>query len=450
MRGDSKVESSEYGNTLAKMYTDGCSHKEMVNMTMKMFPEITETKAYNKMRTKLHTLSKNGLIQMRPNGYRPGMKSTNDELETETSQVGKQSMSFNAKDNSTTYEAVINVPHDKPLTPELVMKAHNLESALWEVMSYTSNLWQQQTKNENKIDLYQTKITVRPRKQIELSISDIDEYFKHSKAFIPKQEIKPVRYTTDGDTLVIKVPDLHIGLLAWADECGNNYDLKIAKKNFLYCISDVADRCKYKDIKQIVFATLGDILHVDNNLQQTSHGTFQQTDGRLGKIIEAAETMMIEALSMLEPIAPIKYVYVSGNHDSLSGYLFAKLMETRYRMDKNIEFDVKPNPIKHVIIGKTLIIFHHGDAPTKNIEQAAYNFCKEQILSDIKWVEMNVGHLHDQFYYTKDGITIRHMPALCNSSYWEHQQLYKGDDRCVVCDIYNDEHGRRETWQSNL
>lgn len=72
------MESSEYGNTLAKMYTDGCSHKEMVDMTMKMFPEINEHKAMNKMRAKLHTLSKNGLIQMRPNGYRPGMKSTND------------------------------------------------------------------------------------------------------------------------------------------------------------------------------------------------------------------------------------------------------------------------------------------------------------------------------------------------------------------------------------
>ena len=192
------------------------------------------------------------------------------------------------------------------------MEAHGLDCHLWEVLSYKSNFWQAQQKGGEKLDLYQTKIVVKPKKQTEITLQDIDNYFADKKYAIPEVLIKKVEYKTDGDTLIIKIPDLHICLLSWKDECGENYDLKIAKENFLYCIADVVDRTRNRKIKQVLLVTLGDILHVDNDNQTTTKGTFQQVDGRIAKIINCAETMFVSAIEMLKDVAPVKCIYTSG------------------------------------------------------------------------------------------------------------------------------------------
>lgn len=441
------MERERYKSLIAEMYNANCTHDKMVQETIKCYPELTYTSASGRMRHTLDILSGEGKIQRRSNGKRTCQTTVVKNTEPLNTNKFPQSVSF--KDGATTIEKVVALMDNELITPTTIMRAHGMDSSLWEVLSYKSNYWQSQVQGGKTIDLYQTKLTVKPKNQIELTIDDIDKYFMTHDNSIPYERLTVPEYETDGDTLVIKVPDLHIGLLAWRNECGEDYDLKIAKSNFLSCITDVRRRCEEKPLKKIIIVTLGDVLHTDNDKQTTEHGTFQQTDGRLGKIIECAESMLVQAIEMLKEVAPIKYIYTSGNHDRFTGYMLAKMIENRYLNDENIEFDTAQNPFKRELIGNTLCCFHHGDAPKKNIDECVYTQCKD-LISYAKWIEINVGHLHELHTYYKDGVQVRRMPPLCNSSYWEHQQLYSGDNRCMVCDIYNDELGRMETWQSNL
>ena len=136
-------------------------------------------------------------------------------------------------DGTSTFEGIISLMEDAPITPDIIMQAHNLDAEKWSVVSYKTNFWQTQAKDGVKLLLYQSKITVKPKLQ-EVSLDSIDTYFENKDYSKNKLPIDCFEYDPNGEILDIKIPDLHIGLLAWHEETGEDYDLKIAKQHFLY------------------------------------------------------------------------------------------------------------------------------------------------------------------------------------------------------------------------
>ena len=88
--------------------------------------------------------------------------------------------SYSFQNGNHTYEDIIEVIDGREITPEIIMEAHNLKSNEWDVIAFCSNVWQQQTKTGDKIDLCQSKLTVKPKKQPEISLADVDAYFDES------------------------------------------------------------------------------------------------------------------------------------------------------------------------------------------------------------------------------------------------------------------------------
>ena len=112
------------------------------------------------------------------------------------------------------FEGIIELMAGQAITPEIVMKAHNLDSDKWNVASFTSNAWQSQVKGGKKIVLWQSKITVRPRTTKEITFADVDRYFANKDLTTPVPVAK-TNYDPKGEVLEICIPDLHAGLLAW-------------------------------------------------------------------------------------------------------------------------------------------------------------------------------------------------------------------------------------------
>lgn len=352
-------------------------------------------------------------------------------------------------DGTTTFEGIVALMDGEPITPEIIMAAHNLDRDQWDVLTYKTNFWQTQAKGGKKLLLYQSKITVKPKKSIEISFENIDRYFEKKDYSRNKLPIECYNYDKNGEILEIKVPDLHVGLLAWREETGADYDLKIVKENFFKCINDIVYRCKHKKLKKIMFITLGDILHVDNDDGTTTKGTKQQMDGRMAKITECAEDILIDSITILGELAPVEYIYIAGNHDRVCGYMLARSVKNAFRNDKNVTCDISPNPIKYRRYGVTLSLYHHGDAPKKNLAEIPMKFARPEI-SKAKFIEVNMGHYHEEEVKHINGYRIRYFPTTCASSYWEHQQAYGTDLKAIVCDIRNEDTGLRETWYTAI
>jgi hypothetical protein len=69
------------------------------------------------------------------------------------------------------------------------------------------------------------------------------------------------------------------------------------------------------------------MLNGDNLSGSTTKGTPQDSDLLYFDAIEKLYAMTIKAVETLKQKAPIDVIYISGNHDELSGYKLAKFID---------------------------------------------------------------------------------------------------------------------------
>ena len=121
-----------------------------------------------------------------------------------------------------------------------------------------------------------------------------------------------------------------------------------------------------------------------------------------------------------------------------------------YSRDTNIQFDVSPNPQKYRMIGDGTYVIGlcHGDMSKKNLTEWLQKKIRTEI-GKVKYASVHCGHLHSQSTYEKDGIIVKHLPALCESSFWEHKEGYSSD-KALMCFIYDEKIGLRETWVTEI
>lgn len=423
--------------TITDMWKQGSTFSEIADVVLKEFPEKTWEQAYYKGRDHIRTTKE----------YQDRKK------------VDKLQSSIEYKsDGSIISEKFITVRDGEEMTPDFLLEAHGLKKGLWEVTSYKNNIWNSQGKDGKQI-MYQSKLSARPTAQ-GLSFIDIDKYFQNKTFKYDKPLTKPLQYDPSGQILEVCLPDLHSGLLAWRKETGADYDVHIAKERFFKCIYDIRDRCINQYFKKIIFVTLGDLLHFDNDNQTTTKGTFQQADGRMAKIYDATLDMLIDGITVLGEMAPVEVIYIQGNHDGVTGYTLLKATEKAFRNDPNITFDTEPNPQKHRLIGKSLIGWVHGDMPKQNMGAWLQESAREEY-GKSEFAEVHAGHFHSQKTREKksldymqtdehNGIVIKYLPTICNASYWEHKQGYAKGVKTVMSFIWNEKTGLRTTWYSNI
>lgn len=392
------------------------------------YPELTYQQRYDKAR----------------NAWRRRKTISHESDNVQNDRIQRKGFEVKA-DGSRIFEDILTImEYEEDISPEEIIEAHKLDPRQWEVLSYKTNFWQAQQKGGNKMLLYQSKLSVKPKDKPEITCDDIDTYFATKNYSKDKLPIECLNYDPSGEVLEIDLADPHIGLLSWRKETGDDYDLKIVKQRFFMCINDIVERCKYKKLKKVVLIGLGDVLHVDNNNQTTTNGTFQQTDGRLEKITECAEDMLIDGITILGKLSPVEFVHLCGNHDRLTGYMLARSVKNAFKNDKNVTFDISPDPIKHKVFGVSLVVFHHGDLPKKNANDLPINFARHAI-SETRFTEVHCGHYHTEETKVVGGIRVRYLPTIAASSYWEHQQGYRSD-KAVVCYLWNEKSGLRDTW----
>lgn len=351
-------------------------------------------------------------------------------------------------------DRLIEICETENITPELIMRLHNLDPSKWEVVSYRNNEWHSQVKGGKRMVMYQSKITVRPPTAVSITMEDVDRYFE-DKTFPSPPPIPVDKHVSTGQILEIDIPDLHSGLSSWARETGEEYNLEIVRERFLRAIKDNVARSEGRKFKRVILALLGDLLHVDNDQQTTTKGTFQQVDGRMAQIFEATCDMLIEAILLLGKVAPVEVIYTTGNHDGVSGWMLLKAVELAFRNEKNVTIDNEPNPQKARVIGVTLVGFAHGDSPESNL--AGWIQVHARKLSvPIRFIEGHFGHRHAQKVKERvqtedrEGVIIRTMPTIASSSVWGHRQGYSGATLTTASFVWDEDQGLREMWYSNI
>ena len=249
---------------------------------------------------------------------------------------------------------------------DYLLRVHGYDPNQWEIVNAKQTIWNQNSNKKGMIDLYSSKITVKPRKGFNWNEENIRKIFDSlgtDKVFEP--EIYEEK-ENDRNLLFIPLADIHFGLYATMELSGEDYNTRIAKRRVRYVIDKVLERISDKHIDKIIFLVGNDGINADNIAGTTTSGTPQDNQLNWFDTIRQFTELMIEVLDKLEQIAPVLAFLVPSNHDLHSMFGICETLKAYYRNNPNITICGEATQRKYFRFGKNMIGFSH-DEKEKNV-----------------------------------------------------------------------------------
>lgn len=249
--------------------------------------------------------------------------------------------------------------------------------------------------------------------------------------------------------MVLGLTDHHFGKLCWSPETGSDYDLKIAERYFDTAVTKCLERTSTCDLTEILIPAGNDFFHFDTRQSTTEAGTHVDSDGRWAKVYQIGTESMIRAVEACRQVAPVKVIWVPGNHDHMTSYWMCQVLKATFGEQAGVTFDLhNKSPRKYHQFGKCLLGFTHGY--TEKLARLPGIMTVEQSAAWSKSTacrEWLTGHRHQsrsQHWtgtYEEDGVTVRILPSLAGTDAWHHAQGYCMARHAVQSFVYDLEYG---------
>ncbi len=340
---------------------------------------------------------------------------------------------------------------DRIQTAEQAMRKAGIDAAVWKPIKVIANSWEVVLKQDDgsgmTCPLWQVKVTCQRRipESIDESVDIIAKRIFDGKFVWPKVRYRP---TKEPSTLVVGLVDHHFGKLCWKPETNNDYDCQIASTLFSRAIDASLRKVETRNVAEIIMPIGNDFGHIDTRAGTTEAGTQQDHDGRYGKIAGILESAVINAVAKAREVAPVRVLWVGGNHDPVTSMWLCRCIHWAFKNDRNVTVDTSPCPVKYVHFGKCLLGFAHGDAPKEKAlkdlmpieradEWAASKACRE-------WL---TGHFHQQKKterigtHEEAGMVFRILPSLCGTDWWHYRNGYSMSQKATESYLYSWEYG---------
>jgi hypothetical protein len=314
---------------------------------------------------------------------------------------------------------------------ESTIKTCNVDLKKWSVDHYTI---------EENSRGYNFKLYLKKKGHLE---QDSEQLKKELKEICSGVKRTPVKYKAKQGGLLLEFApfDLHWGKLAWAEETGEDYDMKEAATALNKSIDYTIDTASKFNVSKIVFPFGNDFFQIDNEQNTTTAGTRQDTDSRFKKILREGRKLVIDTIEKLREIAPVDVVVVTGNHGGLSEFMLGDLLEVRYESDKFVNVDNSPTSRKYYSFGKNLIGYTHGDQEKITDLVGIMATEKPELWGNSKHRLWHLGHMHMMQLKEMQGVKVEWLPSLSASDAWHKKRGYVNNTRGVVSSLFDKEMG---------
>lgn len=228
----------------------------------------------------------------------------------------------------------------------------------------------------------------RIRAIIEAALEGIRDEVPREKA------VKAPRQTRDGLLNCYVITDYHMGMLAWGEETGADWDTQIAEDMLVAWFRQ--GLAESPDAEVGLFAQLGDFLHWDGwDAVTPASKHLLDADTRFPKLVRVAIRAVRRIIGMmLAKHQRVRIIMAEGNHDPSSSVWLREVCEAMYEDDPRVSVDVRPDPYYCYEWGKTLLLFHHGHKrKPANIDTVFVAKFREEF-GRAECVYAHMGHLH--------------------------------------------------------
>lgn len=160
---------------------------------------------------------------------------------------------------------------------------------------------------------------------------------------------------------VFPVADLHMGLLTDAEEVGEDWDSKKAKRVFEETFGRLVEVTP--NAGTAILAQLGDLTHTDDQRNVTPQSGHQlDADSRYFMILRRAVAAMKAAIDLLRAKYPrVIYRGARGNHDITAHYAVTLALAEHYRDTPGVQIIDNASEFYCHQFGQNMLVLHHGD-----------------------------------------------------------------------------------------
>jgi hypothetical protein len=251
---------------------------------------------------------------------------------------------------------------------------------------------------------------------------------------------KPPKHSDDDLLVVYPMGDPHIGMYAWAEETGEDFDLSIAAADIDAAVSELTRAAPAASTAVVV--NLGDFFHADDQRNVTPRGQNQlDVDTRYAKVIRTGVRVLVAVID--KALGRHQSVIVrneSGNHDPHSSLWLSIVLDAYYRNDPRVEVVLSPAPFWYWRHGKTLLGTTHGHGPKpKDLPGIMASDRPEDwgATQHRTWIH---GHIHTTTRHEYPGCVVESFRTLAGKDFWHTQQGYRaGRDMHAI--VYHAEDG---------
>ncbi|ECS0213242.1 winged helix-turn-helix domain-containing protein [Salmonella enterica] len=242
------------------------------------------------------------------------------------------------------------------------------------------------------IKLQWVKTDVDAERQIEIMRAVIDGMCSEITPVAPVK--KPTGKTDKKLLNLYTVSDFHLGMLSWADETGDDWDMKIAEDLFSRWFDAAFQQAPAAGVG--VINLLGDLAHFDSlDAVTPASGHVLDADTRYQKLVRTMIRMVRRVVNMALAKHPVvKLLIVQGNHDESGMIWLAEMFSALYDDEPRVFVDTSADVYKMVQHGKTTLFFTHGHkSKFDNVEQIMISKFRKAF-GDSEYSYAHVGHLH--------------------------------------------------------
>lgn len=188
--------------------------------------------------------------------------------------------------------------------------------------------------------------------------------------------------------------DYHLGMLAWGEEAGADWDLKIAEDLLVKWFQAAIDSAPPAQVA--VLGQLGDFLHWDGlDAVTPSSGHVLDADTRFQKLTRVAIRALRRIVTMLlEKFPQVHVICAEGNHDMASSIWLRELLSALYEEEPRVTVDRNPDPYYCYEFGETVLFFHHGHKRKAEQLETVLIAKFREVYGRTRHAYAHVGHLH--------------------------------------------------------
>lgn len=236
------------------------------------------------------------------------------------------------------------------------------------------------------------------------------------------------------------ITDYHLGMYAWHEESGDDWDMTIAEQLLLKWFEEAVRSAP--EAEQAVFAQLGDFLHFDSLQAVTpTSKNLLDADTRYQKMVRVAIRVLRRVTQMLlEKHKRVHIVMADANHDPAGSAWLRESFAVFYESEPRVTVDVSPDTFYAFQWGETALFYHHGHKvkPEKLAEVFAARF--REMFGATKHAYGHCGHLHHRIVVENTLMPIEQHRTLAAKDHYAASHGYMaGRDAAVT--TYSREYG---------